>query len=139
MPVWHIGFFILGIVDESSMINLNLMYNMISKISDGTRIIFLGDRSQLPPIGPGKPFANLLSFLPCVVLTVPKRASENSGITKNAEDLLNNMMESYKKSDEKLSEKSKETNQFEWVKLMNNYKNTAEETILKEIIYTENV
>ena len=78
------------IVDESSMINLNLMYNMISKISDGTRIIFLGDRSQLPPIGPGKPFANLLSFLPCVVLTVPKRASENSGITKNAEDLLNN-------------------------------------------------
>ena len=60
-------------------------------------------------------------------------------VSKNAEDLLNNMMESYKKSDEKLSEKSKETNQFEWVKLMNNYKNTAEETILKEIIYTENV
>ena len=60
-------------------------------------------------------------------------------VSKNAEDLLNNMMESYKKSDEKLSEKSKETNQFEWVKLMNNYKNTAEEIILKELIYTENV
>ena len=77
------------IVDESSMINLNLMYNMISKISDGTRIIFLGDRSQLPPIGPGKPFTNLLTFLPCVVLNVPKRASENSGITRNSETLLN--------------------------------------------------
>ena len=48
-------------------------------------------------------------------------------------------MERYKKSDEKLSEKSKEINQFEWVKLMNNYKNTAEEIILKQIIYTENV
>lgn len=78
------------IVDEGSMINLNLMYNMISKISDDTRVIFLGDRSQLPPIGPGKPFTNLLTFLPCVVLTVPKRASENSGITRNAEALLNN-------------------------------------------------
>ena len=78
------------IVDESSMINLDLMYNMISKISDGTRIIFLGDRSQLPPIGPGKPFTNLLTFLPCVVLNVPKRASENSGITRNAEVLLHN-------------------------------------------------
>ena len=60
-------------------------------------------------------------------------------VSKDAENLLNNLMESYKNLDEKLSEKSKETNQFEWVKLMNNYKNTAEETILKEIIYTENV
>ena len=60
-------------------------------------------------------------------------------ISKDAEILLNNLMESYKKSDEKLSEKSKETNQLEWVKLMNNYKNTAEEIILKELIYTENV
>ena len=60
-------------------------------------------------------------------------------VSKNAENLLNNLMESYKKSDEKLSEKSKETNQIEWAKLMNNYKNTAEEIILNELIYTENV
>lgn len=60
-------------------------------------------------------------------------------VSKDADNLLNNLMESYKKSDEKISEKSKETNQIEWVKLMNNYKNTAEEIILKEIIYTENV
>ena len=30
-------------------------------------------------------------------------------------------------------------NQLEWVKRMNNYKNMAEEVILKELIYTENV
>jgi hypothetical protein len=48
-------------------------------------------------------------------------------------------MKSYKKSDEKLSEKRKETNQIEWVKLMNNYKNIAKEIILNELIYTENV
>ena len=60
-------------------------------------------------------------------------------VSKDAEDLLNTLMKNYKKSDEKLSEKSKETNQLEWVKLMNNYKNTAEEIILKELIYTENV
>ena len=58
-------------------------------------------------------------------------------VSKNAENLLNNLMENYKKSDEKLSEKSKETNQIEWIKLMNNYKNTAEEILLKELIYTE--
>ena len=60
-------------------------------------------------------------------------------VSKDVENLLNNLMESYKKSDEKLSEKSKETNQIEWAKLMNNYKNTAEEIILNELIYTENV
>lgn len=60
-------------------------------------------------------------------------------VSKNAENLLNNLIESYKKSDEKLSEKNKEFNQLEWVKLMNNYKNTAEKIILNELIYTENV
>ena len=60
-------------------------------------------------------------------------------VSKSSEDLLNTLMESYKKSDEKLSEKRKETNQIEWVKLMNNYKNIAKEIILNELIYTENV
>ncbi len=60
-------------------------------------------------------------------------------VSKNAENLLNNLMESYEKSDEKLSEKNKEIKQLEWMKLMNNYKNTAEEIILKELIYTENM
>ena len=60
-------------------------------------------------------------------------------VSKNAENLLNNLMESYKKSDEKLSEKSKETNQLKWAKIMNNYKIIAEEIILNELIYTENV
>ena len=60
-------------------------------------------------------------------------------VSKDGENLLNNLMESYKKTDEKLSEKNKEINQIEWVKLMNNYKNTAEEIMLKELIYTENV
>ena len=59
-------------------------------------------------------------------------------VSKDAETLLSNLIESYKKRDEKLSEKNKEINQLEWVKLMNNYKNTAEEIVLKELIYTEN-
>ena len=60
-------------------------------------------------------------------------------VSKSAESLLNNLMESYKKSDEKLSENSKKINQLKWVKLMNNYKIAAEEIILNELIYTENM
>ena len=56
-----------------------------------------------------------------------------------AETRINILMEQYKNSDKLLSEKNKNYNQLEWVKLMNNYKNRAEEIILKELIYTESV
>ena len=47
----------------------------------------------------------------------------------------NVLMDNYIKNDEKLSEKSKELNPLEWTKLMNNYKNTAEEIVLNEYIF----
>ena len=56
-------------------------------------------------------------------------------VSIECEESLKTLMGNYIKNDEKLSEKSKEKNQIEWVKLMNNYKNTAEEIILKELIY----
>ena len=45
--------------------------------------------------------------------------------------LINNYIE----NDDKLSEKSKDNNQIQRVKLMNNYRNMAEKIILKELIY----
>ena len=42
------------------------------------------------------------------------------------------------KRDEKLYERNKEINQLEWVKLMNNYKNTAEE-ISTEVMTVEDL
>jgi len=56
-------------------------------------------------------------------------------VSNKCEERLKILMDNYIKNDEKLSEKSKENNQLEWVKLINNYKNTAEEIILKELIY----
>ena len=56
-------------------------------------------------------------------------------VCKDAETLLNKLMKSYKKRDERLSEKNKELNPLEWTKLMNNYKNTAEENVLNEYVF----
>ena len=56
-------------------------------------------------------------------------------VSNECENRLNNLMEQFKKSDKLLSEKSKEINQLEWVKLMNNYKIITEEIILNEFIY----
>lgn len=56
-------------------------------------------------------------------------------VSNECEERLKSLMDNYIKKDEKLTEKSKANNQFEWVKLMNNYRNCAEEIILKELIY----
>ena len=56
-------------------------------------------------------------------------------VSKECEERIKSLMDNYIKNDEKLSEKSKENSGIEWVKLMNNYKNTAEEIILKELVY----
>ena len=53
-------------------------------------------------------------------------------VSNEAKERLKILMDNYIKNDEKLSKKNKENNQLEWVKLMNNYNNTAEEIILKE-------
>ena len=56
-------------------------------------------------------------------------------VSKDCEKRYNILMNNYIKNDEKLSEKNKENNQVEWVELMNNYKNMADEIIIKELIY----
>lgn len=63
------------------------------------------------------------------LLMKDKLTSHLVSVSKDAENLLNNLIESYKKRDERLSEKNKEINHIEWSKLMNNYKNIAEEII----------
>lgn len=70
-----------------------------------------------------------------MLLMEDKLTNHLISVSKESEKRLNILMEQYKKADKKLSEKNKEINQMEWVKLMNNYKNMAEEIILNELIY----
>ena len=48
------------IVDESSMIDANLFLELLETIPNGASIIFIGDADQLPPVGPGQPFNDLI-------------------------------------------------------------------------------
>ena len=56
-------------------------------------------------------------------------------VSDSCESLYKILIEDYIKNDEKLSEKSKELNPLEWTKLMNNYKNMAEEIVLNEYVF----
>ena len=56
-------------------------------------------------------------------------------VSDSYESLYKILMDDYIKNDERLSEKNKELNPLEWTKLMNNYKNMAEEIVLNEYVF----
>ena len=56
-------------------------------------------------------------------------------VSDSCESLYKILTNDYIKNDKRLSEKSKELNPIEWTKLMNNYKNMAEEIVLNEYIF----
>lgn len=49
----------LVVVDEASMIDLNLMHRLLTHLSDKTRLILLGDKDQLASVEAGSVFADL--------------------------------------------------------------------------------
>lgn len=55
--------------------------------------------------------------------------------SRSCENYYKELMENYIKNDERLSEKNKELNPLVWTKLMNNYKNIAEEIVLNEYVF----
>ncbi len=51
------------IIDESSMITEEMFASLLSALDMAQRIIFVGDPNQLPPIGTGRPFVDLVRHL----------------------------------------------------------------------------
>lgn len=50
------------IIDETSMVDILLAKDLLSAIPSGCHVIFVGDKDQLPSVGPGKFFAELLAL-----------------------------------------------------------------------------
>lgn len=51
------------IIDESSMMTEEMFGALLSALQTAKRIIFVGDPNQLPPIGSGRPFVDLVRYL----------------------------------------------------------------------------
>lgn len=81
-------------LDEGSMVNASLFLHWLEAIGDNTRIIISGDYKQLPPIGFGNVFSDLIEmFDESVVskLVKPMRQAEKSGILVDANKIRENI------------------------------------------------
>ena len=74
------------IVDEMSMVDIQLLYQLLQAVPERTRLILVGDPDQLPPVGPGFPFRDMLrsDVLPSIRLTEIFRQAQQSLIVMNA-------------------------------------------------------
>ena len=74
------------IVDEMSMVDVQLLHSLLKAVPTGKRLILVGDPDQLPPVGPGFPFSDMLrsGVLPTVRLTEIFRQAQESLIVMNA-------------------------------------------------------
>ena len=74
------------IIDEMSMVDLPLMHALLSAVCVGTRLILVGDRNQLPSVGPGSVLKDIIDShcFSVVMLTKIFRQAGESDIVVNA-------------------------------------------------------
>lgn len=79
-------------VDETSMVDMYVAYEFFRHVKAGARIVLLGDVNQLPSVGAGDVFRQLIScgLIPVTVLDLVYRQGEKSNIPLNAQQMQEN-------------------------------------------------
>lgn len=79
------------IIDESSMIDIDLLNHLISSLRNTTRIIFVGDANQLPSVGPGNVLSDLINsnLFKVSYLNEIMRQAADSNIIKLSQMIIN--------------------------------------------------
>ena len=74
------------IIDECSMVDITLMKAILSAVKPECRLLLVGDADQLPSVGPGSVFSDIIrsGIIPVVRLTEIFRQKADSRIIRNA-------------------------------------------------------
>ncbi|MDR9502603.1 MAG: AAA family ATPase [Desulfurivibrionaceae bacterium] len=68
------------IIDEASMNDSLLMARLLSSVAEGCRFLLVGDKDQLPPVGPGCPFRDIIvADMPGVVARLETNHRQKEG------------------------------------------------------------
>lgn len=78
------------VIDETSMLDIELLYHLLRAVKSKTKLIFLGDVNQLQSVGCGNVLHDFIKSrsIELVELTTIKRQSEDSGIIVNANNII---------------------------------------------------
>jgi exodeoxyribonuclease V alpha subunit len=82
------------VIDEASMVDIELAAALFDGIGEGTRLILVGDVDQLPPVGPGQPLVDVIrsAQVPVHRLTTTHRQGAKSWVVQNAPVIINGDM-----------------------------------------------
>lgn len=77
------------IIDEMSMVDTKLFRTLITAVQPGTQVVLVGDKDQLPSVGPGQIFSDLINseVFPTTILKNIHRQDEDSTIIQLAHDI----------------------------------------------------
>ncbi|RZD14292.1 MAG: hypothetical protein EVJ47_06390 [Candidatus Acidulodesulfobacterium ferriphilum] len=89
------------VIDEMSMVDIVIFYNLLKAVKDGVILVLVGDVNQIPSVSPGDVLRDLIypdagyphkinAFFPVTFLTKVFRQNEGGLINLNAHNLLNN-------------------------------------------------
>lgn len=89
------------IIDELSMVDTAVMEGVLSALPLGCRLIMVGDKDQLPSVGPGNIIGDLIlsGKIPTVELNEIFRQSQESLIVMNAHEIVRGKMPELKRVD----------------------------------------
>lgn len=79
-------------VDEVSMVDMHLAYEFFRRVNRNARILLVGDKNQLPSVGAGDVFRQLIAcgLIPVTVLDLVYRQGAKSNIPYNAKLMQEN-------------------------------------------------
>lgn len=106
----------LVVVDEASMADVELLAALIAALPPQAHLLLVGDADQLPPVGPGAPFQDLLQGpTPQVRLTQLQRRAQQHPVTRLSYQFRSGQLEA-PHSEEGLSWRLGETPQvLQWL------------------------
>lgn len=78
------------VIDEASMLDVQTMFALVTHLPDTARIIFVGDVQQLPSIGAGRVFADIINSnkVPVTILEKNERSEDSTGIPHYSECVI---------------------------------------------------
>ena len=82
------------IVDECSMLDINLTASLLRAVPDYSQVLFIGDADQLPSVGAGNVLKDMITSekIPCFKLTRIFRQAQESFIIKYAHQINSGVM-----------------------------------------------